>query len=299
MPFEVKVIADSISPENIRLTTLELTYPRFIHSEFMTHRVFSRNASSSRAIPAKRMLEEIKQNPATPVYWGANQKGMQAGEELDPAMAHQLWLNAMQDAVGHAETMAELGLHKQIVNRITEPFAHIRVVVTATEWSNFFSLRRHKDAQPEIKHLADLMWDQMEGSEPNFLKPGQWHLPYIEPNDWERVTDLLEGYDEEARIYLLRKISTARCARVSYRTHDGKPTALDDDLALYERLVGSHPMHASPAEHQATPDKKADFNVCNLETMADWSETRWENEEHHGNFTGWIQFRKTLEGESQ
>lgn len=305
MTITAQIIADSISPAGKRLTTMQLRYPRFIHAEFMTHRLFSRNASSSRAIPVARMIEDLRRDPAMPVYWGSNKPGMQAGAELqdkDLIGAKACWLEAMEEAIAQAENMIDLGLHKQIANRILEPWAHINVVVTATDWENFFTLRRHSDAQPEIKALADQMWDAMQASIPNGLAAGEWHLPYIDwvpltnrlktdSTDWMQAEDHITQNGvlrvvptEEQILNLLRKVSVARCARVSYLTHDGKQTTVEEDLQLYDRLLGSQPLHASPAEHQATPDER---NMGG----------GWWKAKLHGNFTGWIQYRKTLPGE--
>lgn len=263
------VLADSISPDGIRLTTMQLRYPKFIHGEFMTHRVFSRNASSSRAIPIQRLIQDVVDDPAMPVSWGRNQKGMQAGEEL-PGVEWE-WLDACNSAVQKARHLASLGLHKQIVNRIIEPFCHINVVVSATEWANFYALRRHADADPTMQALANAMWDAQQASVPVVLEPGEWHLPYFPDVHGKACTP---PHDDAI------KVSVARCARVSYFTHEGKHTDIHEDLALYERLVGSQPLHASPAEHQATPD-----------TIG---ATEWLHREQHGNFLGWRQFRKML-----
>lgn len=316
MTISATIITDSISPEGIRLTTFQLRYPRFIHAELMTHRVFSRNASSSRAIPVERMIEDLRRDPAMPVFWGSNKPGMQAGGELPKEQmdsAARSWLLAMQWAISHAENLIEIGLHKQIANRILEPWAHINVVVTATDYENFFTLRRHADAQPEIKVLADAMWQAIQDNEPNRLVQGQWHLPYIntdgQSDDIDQATDYLTNNGvlrwvptHEQIIDLLKKVSVARCARVSYLTHDGRQTTVEEDIKLYDRLVGSQPLHASPAEHQATPDayqkRDADlarFSAAEGEKYA-W-QPQWENPHLHGNFTGWIQYRKTLPGE--
>jgi hypothetical protein len=289
LPFEVKIIRDSISPAGIRITTFELYYPRFIHAEFMTHRKLCRNASSSRAIPVSKLIQDALDRPAMPIHWGKNQPGMQANEELtghDLFMAKEAWLQGRDRAVEIARTMMLMGVAKQIVNRILEPFTHIRVVVTATDWANFYALRRHPDAQPEMKHLADLMWDAQQASKPWLLKPGQWHLPYIEERDWDHYNSAPDEtlYTDPGAINSLLMISTARCARVSYRLHDGRETSWVEDEALYQRLVGGHPKHASPSEHQATPDIG--------------SEARWLQPELHGPFTGWIQHRKTIPGEN-
>lgn len=274
------VIADSVSLRGHRLTTLELCYPRFIHAEFMTHRVFSRSASSSRAIPVKRLIEDIKKDPAMPLFWGKNQKGMQAGGECNelvtipeaefydareddveaafkPIEREEAWSWALYQALTAAKAFDAAGYHKQIVNRLLEPFAHIRVICTATEWENFFALRDHSDAEPHIQLLARRMKMAMEYSKPRLILDHEWHLPYwgntIE--DIKDVSDycLAKNIPGALLIELVKKISAARCARVSYKTHDGyRPTA-EEDLELFERLAGSHPKHLSPLEHQAKP----------------------------------------------
>lgn len=291
MTISAKIIADSVSPAGICLVTMQLRYPRFIHSEFMTHRVFSRNASSSRAIPVERMIAELRRDPAMPVYWGSNKPGMQAGEEVDSI--HNVtsdWLEAMENAIYKAQKLIASGLHKQIANRILEPWAHINVVVTATDWMNFFDLRRHPDAQPEMRVLAEAMYKEMVDHKPVMLQPGEWHLPYVMDDDRLTMREYDGGMNLEDPRYFgtLIKVSAARCARVSYLTHDGRTTTIEEDLALYDRLVGSVPLHASPCEHQATPDilSKADPNGFTL---------KWNNPEDHGNFDGWRQYRKILE----
>jgi len=265
-----EVIADSIAPSGVRLTTLSLKYPRFIHSEFMTHRVFSRNASSSRAIPVNRIIEDIDKDWAKPLKFHKNKRGMQGGEEFDPADQEKLfsvWEQAKNDAVTRAKQMQELGAHKQYVNRILEPFSHISVVVTATDWDNFFALRYHHMAQPEIHALAIEVFQALGKSMPKHLNEGEWHLPYVTEKEAERVQD-----------GSLLKMSVARCARVSYNKHDGTTPTLEDDETLYERLLGAQPIHASPAEHQAMA--VGDSGI------------------RSGNFRGWVQYRKTLEGEN-
>ncbi len=276
MTISAKMIADSISPNNIRISTLQLRYPKFIHGELMTHRVFSRNASSSRAIPVKRLIEDIKLDTAMPVFWGSNKPGMQAGEQLnekDRDWVRNEWKALRDDAIESAEQMIEKGLHKQIANRVLEPWCHINVVVTSTEWTNFYGLRRHPDTQPEMKALADTMWVAMQESKPTLREPGNWHLPYVnnEPTYFE--DGILNALSLEPYI----KCSVARCARVSYMTHEMKVPTIENDLKLYDMLMGSHPVHASPAEHQATPSN---------------------DEELYGNFKGWTQFRKTVPNEN-
>lgn len=240
-----KIIEDSVNIFGNRLTTFELIYPRFILAELNTHRMFSRNSSSSRAIPIIKMIKDILSNPATPVYWGENKAGMQAGEELKGIklkLAKLIWRIASYNNILYAYILYKLGLHKQISNRILEPWMYTRTIVSATEWDNFFELRCHPDAQPEIKELATLMRLEYNSSKPKLLRFGEWHLPYITAE--ERNTIPLKD---------CIKMSVARCARVSYLTHDGKTPNKNKDFELYERLVGSVPIHASPTEHQATP----------------------------------------------
>lgn len=301
MTITARIIADSINEAGIRLTTMELKYPRFVHAEFMTHRVFSRNASSSRAIPVEKMIQAVIDNPAMPIHWGKNQKGMQAHEEWtgsDAIACRHLWLGARDKAVEQAKMLHAAGLHKQIVNRVIEPFSHITVVVTATEWNNFLHLRDHEDAQPEIAELARCVRVELELSNPILLKQGQWHLPYVDVDvEYAVVERLLQvgritrDMPKPAEVYaVLLKLSTARCARTSYLTHDNQTPIIDDDVALFNRLVGSSPLHASPTEHQATPDYYCpeDRDLHN----------GWENPELHGNLLGWKQHRKYLQDEN-
>jgi len=278
---EAKIVKDSIAPSGVRLTTFVLTYPRFIHAEFMTHRVFSRNASSSRAIPVKKQIQMVLDNPAIPLAFTKNKAGMQGGEALDQH-AHEeavkAWLHARDWAVRYANELADLEVHKQYANRILEPFAHITVVCTATEYQNFFALRCHEMAQPEIHALADMMYAGYQASTPEVLLEGQFHLPFISQDDYSLNTEWFAKSQNEDHDLLQVKRSVARCARVSYLNHEGKIPSIEEDLNLYNRLVGSAPIHASPAEHQA--QASSDSKIIS------------------GNFRGWIQYRKTLANEN-
>jgi thymidylate synthase ThyX len=258
---EVKVIADSINGAGQRLITLQLRYWRGIHAEFMTHRVFSRNASSSRAQPVKKVLEQVRNDPAMPVRFGGNKPGMQdtGGEhdalvrvdhfdEDDPyeggwvdVTVREAWKHAARQAAATAEAMMNAGYHKQVCNRLLEPFQYISVIVTGTDWDNWDALRCHPAADPSMEALANAIRAAREASRPIF-RASSWHLPYVS--------------DEEAKkhgVVVAVRLSTARCARVSYLTHDGKAPDVQSDLALYDRLVGSDPKHMSPTEHQAFP----------------------------------------------
>jgi len=281
---EAKIVADSrclISGN--RITTMQLRYPRIIHAEVMTHRVFSRNASSSRAVPVKKLIEEARTDPAMPVRFGANQPGMQdKGGHFDEVIEvyvggvgfrsmdpDEAWRFAATQAADVAESFDEAGYHKQVCNRLLEPFTHINLVVTSTQWANFFALRCHEDADPTMRALADAMFEAREKSVPTALTRHDWHLPYI--TEWDR---------ENLSTQQLLISSAARCARVSYNKHDGTSPSIEDDLALYEKLVTSNLVHASPLEHQAMPDPDG------------FSEHLW------GNFNGFIQFRKTISNEA-
>lgn len=281
MTIQAKIIEDSINQYGNRITTFQLMYPRFIHAELMTHRVFSRNASSSRAIPVSKMIAMVREEPAMPIHWGKNQAGMQANEQLkgiELERAMRLWDEAAILAARQAELMMEVGLHKQVANRILEPFQHISVVLTATNFKNWFELRAHPDAQPEIQALAIEMQKAIAESIPHELDVGEWHLPYVTLD--ERNDRFFKNNPE-----LLRQVSAARCCRVSYLKHDGSAASISDDLALCEKLVGAKPLHASPFEHQATPD------IVEPGEFGD----KWAFPEMHGNFTGWIQYRKQIE----
>lgn len=270
---EAKIICDSLAPSGVRLTTFVLTYPRFILPEFNTHRVFSRNASSSRAIPVPKQIEMVKNTPFIPIAFNKNSKGMQGGEVLsaeDQQKAEFVWLKARDAAVEQAEAMVALGVAKQYGNRILEPYSWTKVIVTSTDWGNFFALRCHEAAQPEIHALADKMYDAYYSTNPEKRESGQWHLPFIGEMDG------IENPFEPMEFFIKR--SVARCARVSYLNHDGTSSTAEQDLQLYDRLVGSAPIHASPAEHQAMA--VGDPNVKS------------------GNFRGWIQYRKTLKDEN-
>jgi len=272
MTILANIIADSISTDGKRITTFQIRHPRFIHSEFLRHRVFSNSASSSRAIPVSKLAEEILLDKVNPSYWGKNEKGMQANSVLSDEeikAASEVWDEARESAYNYAIKLANLGVHKQISNRILEPFSHINVVVTATEWDNFYKLRMHKDAQPELKALAESMFNAQRESKPLLLGYDEWHLPYITYQEFPlSISDKL-------------KVSTARCARVSYMTFDKKYSNLEEDLKLYNKLITSEPLHASPAEHQA----------CSLSSH----KHLYGKVNMTGNFKGWIQHRKLIE----
>lgn len=260
---KAKIIADSVNKLGTRLTTLELQYPRYIHAEFMTHRVFSRNAQSSRAIPVETNLNMVLDEPVEPIFM-ENQRGMQADEALTGSQlddARLSWAMARQSAMVQAKRMIEIGVHKQIANRMLEPYSHIKVILSATEFDNFFKLRIAPDAQQEICQLAIKMKRAMERSIPVERSEGSWHLPYIPEYEINNVP-----------LRYLKQASVARCARVSYLNHDKSEPRIDKDMELYEFLKESR--HLSPFEHVATPTLHG-----------------------QGNFKEWKQHREDIEWE--
>lgn len=305
-----KIIAHSKAHNSgIEIITFELVYPRFIHSELMTHRVFSRNAASSRAIPIEKTIEMVINSPAMPVEWGANKPGMQATElltGLELEYARSAWYEAARRAVISANELRALGLHKQIVNRVLEPFVWMKTVVTSTEWDNFFWLRDHKDAQPEFRALAQEMFKALSESTPSTLKSGEWHLPYYSEGVWKSgdyVRPLtLDAVDTKGNtLKEAQQISASCCAQVSYRKLDASEEKAE---ALCKRLLGDGegPVHASPFEHQATPmcrDKPVkgaswidvDKGTTHISVNGSYC---WS-----GNFRGWIQHRQLIPGHSK
>ncbi len=289
--YEAKILLDSRAPCGQRLTTWELTYPRFIHAELMTHRVFSRNSASSRAIPVAKLMERVRNHPVIPKFWGKNQTGMQAAAELDPSqieVVRDLWLHGQQQMLQLSDDLSDVGLHKQIANRPLEAWMFITVVVSSTSFANWFKLRRHPAAQPEIQWLAGDMHSKYLASTPRELEAGEWHMPLLP----DRHVLAAEGYGIED----LKKISVGRVARTSYLTHDGWREA-NKDLELFEKLSTSG--HWSPFEHVAMAMTPLgwDLNVrAEMERAAGAGDLF--NPMRLGNFLGWKQFRKEFFDES-
>lgn len=297
-----KPIACSITEDGERLDTLQLRYPRMVHADFMTHRVFSRNASSSRAIPHASLT--VRDQDIYVPRFRHNQPGMQPGDFLsaeDQAAAEAIWREMADIVLEKTRLLAAkdgLNIHKQWVNRPLEWFGYIEVVVTSATWSNFDALRDHSDAQDEIMHLAQAIKAARAEAVPTLLKDGDWHLPYVTAHDVAQVSGLIDmgalsptalrivtdlcaienlggPFERISPLNaLLLAVSTARCCRVSYSKHDGSRPDLDTDLDRYLRLAGSTPLHASPLEHQA----RVAYDV-----EPDWVQ---------GNLKGFAQFRK-------
>jgi thymidylate synthase ThyX len=292
MSIDVKVLADS-SCDGVRLTTLQLRYPRMIHAEVMTHRLFSRNASSSRAVPIKKVIAGIEADPAVPL-WTLNEPGM-SGKFADAATsdkASKVWLEALKDVTKHVERLIELGIHKQDANRLLEPFSHISVVLSSTEWDHFMNVRPKPDAQPVMQELAVRIREELVASKPlpkEYWKPtarpqlaaawrSSWHLPYVEPQELEELANPSAAVLEAARTLatipnvedlLPCLVSASRCARVSYLNHEGERD-LVKDITLACRLLTS--CHWSALEHQATP--RADHGGRTSNFKKPWHQLR-------------------------
>jgi len=329
-----RAICDSIGKHSPRLLTIFTRSPKFIHQESLRHRKiyihdnlgldpdFSLSVSSARAIPFNKLLEEARDPTkyAHPVKWGTEQKGMSPGDELqgDPKeLAQILWDRAANMAANAAESLNATGVHKSITNRLIEPFIHVNALFTATEpgWLNFFGLRLDAAADPTLRALAEACWKVWNESQPKKLNPGEWHLPYVDEQTKKEIEDdFISDYVRETEeppnsapieaigsdLYI--KISVARCARLSYQSFEtGKRSTIEEDLKLYQRLIGSLPIHASPAEHQATPDEpymqplQPDCVAFNFLTNS----VEFKNPYFSGNLgSGWIQYRKTLKYEA-
>lgn len=315
-----EIVADSRSAvDGTRITTFVIEYPRFILSELNTHRMFSRNSASSRAIPIAKVIENVQANCAMPVAWGANQAGMQAEKECDNTVkvwngyeacweymvAPDAWQEASFQAIKYAGALSDAGYHKQIANRLLEPFQMMRTIVTSTDYENFFHLRCHKDADPTIQELARCMKEAYQESELSgkvqTLQVGQWHTPFVD--HW--------GDDDGGMMYGLRvdkdnfhypilwlteeealKVSSSCCAQVSFRKLD---TSLEKAISIYDKLVNSKPVHASALEHCASPiDVNYSSSVWSMLDIDGVTHMDKEENYYSGNFKSFIQYRQLI-----
>ena len=289
-----KIIEDSYNHVfDSRIITFELEYPRIIHSEFMTHRLFSRNASSSRAIPIEKVIEQVINDPASPVEFGKNKPGMKASELTENLIAaYKVWVASGREIASFATVMKDMKLHKQVVNRILEPWQFIKVVMTTTNLNNFFELRNHPDADPTIQQLAKKMLKEVDDSQPTHLHEGQWHMPYVHNMLYSaRKQKFFDVDGSEIDLKDALKISASCCAQVSYRKLD---TSLEKAYKIYDMLINSKPAHSSPVEHAATPiahkyHKPMEYFDIKGVTHVDKNRIPWS-----GNFHGWVQNRQLI-----
>lgn len=284
-----EIIADSKNEHGQRLTTFVVKFPRIILAEFNTHRMLSRNSASSRAIPFKKMMDMVLNDPFIPLRWMKDHPGMQGVEYFDEVASAKLqktWMQSSIESVGRAQDLSQAGLSKQICNRLLEPFMWHTVIVTGSEWENFFALRAHGAAEIHMQELAERMLESYNTSEPKTLKAGEWHIPFGDKISKEDLTKFCfnEPESDSERNEIRLKIATARCARVSYLNFEGK----DDyaaDIKLHDNLFAAG--HFSPFEHCAMVPREGQHLTC------------FSNEGFSGNFKGFIQYRKTLTGENK
>ena len=338
---EAKIVADSINPKGNRITSFLLTYPRIIHGELMTHRMFSRNSASSRAIPFNKMIEMAESDPFIPIAWQSKHTGMQGTYYLDGDSEQKLlinkWLEARDLAVQQAKLLDNSNVTKQLCNRLLEPFMWHTVLVTATEFDNFFELRCPKYQTPvsqsvepqkswrdltevhsnpenlerleanknnwifkmqhslsaaeiHIQALAEAMWDAYNESKPNQLFDGDWHIPFGDKIDVEKLKELENKYQTKDRTRLAIKVCVARCARLSYATHDGK-IDYEKDITLHDQLLSAK--HASPFEHCCRVLTEEEYNTLGKIVLHSENEYIFEKG-WVDNFKGFISYRRIL-----
>lgn len=263
MAWGVKVVADSVSPSGHRLSSIECSFPNIVAPELLKHRAFSIGSASNRAVPNSVIAERVACDPFIPLAWPKRHRDMQPQEYFtDPetiSLLRNTWIEARNVALKLAETLTVAGVHKEIANRPLGPYQWVTVLITATDWDNFFKLRCHPAAEQHMRHLAELIRDARDASQPKGLFPGEWHLPYIDEDDWN------------LSISQKKKVSVARCARVSTLTQDGKRDVVKD-FELFQRLYEAEPRHSVPFEMVATPVPG-----------------------RHANFDGWMSYRWQLE----
>jgi thymidylate synthase ThyX len=323
------VICDSINEHNDRITTIECVVPRIVLAEFNTHRMFSRNSASSRAIPAKKMIQMLRDEPFIPIKWMKQHSGMQGNEYFDldqpevlgqfrPKYFPEAWLRSRDTMINMSESMADAGLTKQITNRLLEPFMYHKILVTATDYENFTSLRANEAAEIHIQDFAYKLIEALNKSVPKSLRAGEWHMPYSDGIDsaalWKFFIEgksnvaLQENVWARIRTELKLKICTARCAQTSYVIigEDGKPMDYEKLIKLHDRLAENG--HVSPFEHCSQAMTKDEY-FSYARGKAYWVENETTYEGYNrfaaedygwcGNFRGWKQYRKMLPNENR
>lgn len=306
--FKSEILADSVNDRGHRLTSFLVTYPRIIHSEFLTHAMLVRNSESSRARPVQKNIDDVIADPFVPPVFGQNQPGMQWSAALDTQStrnAEEYWRSAISEAIWVAKRLSKIDVHKSLANRPLEPYKWHTALYTGTDWDNFFALRTHPDAQPEFREIALMMQEDYQGSTPRLLKSGEWHVPFVSQDE----------IDDEAQTYpdpfvdwtMWRQVSAGRCARLSYLTHDGKrDRAADVDLAMQKLAPKGH---MSPFGHQARPFTSDEWEFveeirgCIDDLVVIWDvghtfkERMMRNLEYCAQFRGWWQQRADIPNE--
>lgn len=295
----VQYSCDENNPEN-KIMTVNVKYGLIVHAEFLRHRMLSRGVKSNRAIPMSVIRKEVIEDPYVPVWFGSAQKGMVADKEVsNKFLARQLWLKARYLACGAHWLAEKIGAHKEWANRLLNPWQWVRETVTATEWDNLYNLRIHKDAQKDVREIVNLVYQLSTSCEPEPLKKGQLHVPYVKRvfNEQHDVT-YVDNDGEVLTPEQAMKASAARCARSSYDKHDGTKVTLSSDIKLYNMLIESDPKHSSPVEHQGFPMELPYNEHWMIDGSNGWVDgvTHVDKAGNYwsGNFKGWIQHRQLL-----
>lgn len=318
---KAEIIADSLNEFGNRITTFVITFPRIVLAEFNTHRMFSRNSASSRAIPFSKMVEAVRKTPFIPLKWMMDHKGMQGNQYFDSVrsdMCEHEWLKTRDLVIDQAEILNQgIGLTKQMANRLLEPWMYHTAIVTATEYENFFALRAESGAEIHIQKLAEEMLYAMNESQPRQLRAGEWHIPYGDQIDEIELSKVLPEFSPPDAVYKWRaamdnaiiKVATARCAQVSYTVigEDGKALDYTKLIALHDRLAKLG--HWSPFEHCAQAMSQFEYEFHKMQaghikvpvTGGKNHLLQYTNTEYGwcGNFRGFIQYRKMFENENK
>lgn len=264
-----------------RLVTMEVTYWRGVHAEHLRHRMMSFSVASSRAIPTRRMLQQVLWHPYCPESFGRLIPGMQSGEPLGPVaqwVCRRAWLLARWPVLAGVLLLLLLKVHKQWCNRLLEPWLWVTCIVTGGigAWEGFWRLRCHKDAEPHIRRMAEMTRDLVRSSTPRKLTVGQAHCPMVSEKDRDTEPDV--AWDQEFQMM----VSAGRCAAVSYNNHGTGADVVKDHLRA-RKMQSASPPHMSPFEHQALvapfAGKGGQWGAGNLPR-------------------GWIQHRKMVENDN-
>lgn len=279
---QAEIIADSVWPiigHNKRLTTFKLVVPHSVLGHLVRHRAFSLSVASNRALRSSSVMDTLNYIPD----WRTAQKGMQPAEFINDKNKRDYLDDIVYTLKNYTseyvnEMVNKHNVAKELTNRYLAPFQLVTVLVTSSEYSNFFNLRDHQDAQYDTQIVARKMKKLLEENTPTYLERGEWHLPFI-------------SYGEAKDNTIIEQIaaSVARCARTSYKLPNSENRSdIISDIRLFNKLI-TPPIHASPLEHVATPLRMSDIYASIL------PEDKTLNSAFYGNTYGWVQLRKLFE----
>lgn len=296
-----EVVQHSISETGKEIITFNVKYGLIVHAEQLRHRLLSNSVKSNRAVPTKKIREEVLKNPYVPVFLGKNKPGMSAAIEVNhKSLAEGLWKLARYPTCSIHWMIEKLGGHKEWSNRLLNPWQYVEQTITATEWANFYALRLHKDAQPDIQELARVMKEARDKSEPMLIYEDELHVPYVKRmRDQDGTLRYYDNSGKELNVMEALQASAARCARSSYNNHDKSDASYEKDKGLYHTLITSKPTHGSPCEHQATPFVYDDGYKYDRPFWEGWPKGVTHQDRNgdywSGNLIGWVQARQLLE----